>query len=165
MFAFGLQLLNYAGSLQTVHCKKHILHATLFHAECQWNCSLVSLLSLSSCSWTAFRPTLGISGVTLHWQVCKLDQNLACAVPLQSYLKAELRSTGENVHISAKTVSLLNLGLHVCTFSSWAVTDTIIWCWTNARVSHVHWALVHIFCLLWCVQLWKYWLLLSPICL
>lgn len=58
-------------------------------------------------------PQFGIIGVTQHWQGHKWDQNLACAVPLQSYLGAELRFTGENVHVSAKPISLLNLGLHM----------------------------------------------------
>lgn len=52
---------------------------------------------------------------------------------------------------------------HVCRFSTWAVTDTIVWCTTTAKGNHVHWALVCGSCLPWGVQLCRYRPLLSPV--
>lgn len=92
--------------IQSPLCRIHNLDATLPHTGHQWNIS-------ASHSWIVLDQHCGIRGVTLYWQGCKWDQNLASPVPLQSYLRAELKLTGKNVHLSAKPISLLNLRLHM----------------------------------------------------
>lgn len=80
----------------------------------------------------------GISVVALHWHGCKWNQNLACAVPLQSRLRAELRFTGKNVHISAKPIGLSNLRLHIfedSLYDQWQMQSSGVVCsWSLQKV-------------------------------